>query len=477
MHKAVIAFGSNLGDKVGYIENAVSCLRARNINIIKVSRLYETKPMYYEQQDSFLNGAILVATTLPPLKLLDTLQEIENEQGRKRGIDKGPRTLDLDIIYYNGVHVDDKRLQVPHPRLLEREFVLRPFADVLPEHQILTSAFNLSAPAMPPRVSVFDALSAVLKPEEPVYPVTTLSSQWTPIVPTLLKPDGTTRVMAIINLTPDSFSDGGQLNESDESAFNYAKCVIRQGATILDIGGQSTRPQATRISAEDELARILPALRAFKNIPEVVSGQVLVSLDTFYADVARACREEGLIDMVNDVSGGALDSNMLSTVAKLGLPVILMHMRGTPETMTEAWATDYRSYGGVIPGVARELVATVESALSAGILPWRIILDPGLGFAKTAAQSIELLRTGPTGLVAAEPSLAGYPWLVAPSRKGFIGKATRVKEAQERDDGTAACITTAIATGADIVRVHNVERMARASGMADAIYRSTFDRF
>lgn len=474
MHQAVIAFGSNLGDRVSYIENALNSFQDRKIEIVKVSRLYQTKPMYYEQQDFFLNGVVLVTTSLSPIDLLDTLQQIENEHGRVRQIDKGPRTLDLDIIHYDGLHINEERLKVPHPRLLEREFVLRPFADVLPEHEILTSAFAPGESAHPAKLSVRDALGLTVNPEEPMHPVSMLSLQRSPSVPALTEPSGSSMIMAILNLTPDSFSDGGQLNESTEAAVTHARSAIAGGAKILDIGGQSTRPQATRISAEEELGRVVPALRAIRQIDEVASGEVLVSLDTFYAQVARVCAEESLVDIINDVSGGALDPDMLNTVAKLRLPIVLMHMRGTPETMTKAWATDYTSYGGVVAGVARELVATVEMALSAGILPWRIILDPGLGFAKTAAQSIEMLKAGPAALVAAEPSLAGYPWLVAPSRKGFIGKVTNNKEAHTRDDGTAACVTTAIATGADIIRVHNVPRMCQVSRMADAIYRATF---
>ena len=128
-HRAIIAFGSNVGDRVGYIENALRSLREEGITIVKLSRLYETKAMYYEAQDSFLNGAMLVRTSLAPLRLLDVLQKIELQQGRDRKIEKGPRTLDLDIILYESRHIEYERLKVPHPLMMEREFVLRPLAE------------------------------------------------------------------------------------------------------------------------------------------------------------------------------------------------------------------------------------------------------------------------------------------------------------------------------------------------------------
>jgi len=128
-HRAVVAFGSNLGDRVAHIENAIASMRAAGLQICKLSRLYETKPMYYDKQDSFLNGVAVVDTLLPPLELLGVLQRIEDEEGRIRNIDKGPRTLDLDIILYGREHFDHERLKVPHPLMLEREFVLRPLSE------------------------------------------------------------------------------------------------------------------------------------------------------------------------------------------------------------------------------------------------------------------------------------------------------------------------------------------------------------
>lgn len=163
-----------------------------------------------------------------------------------------------------------------------------------------------------------------------------------------------------------------------------------------------------------------------------------------------------------------MDSNMLRVMAETRKTVVLMHTRGTPSTMTSL--TNYPD--GVVKGVAHELSQRVTEALDAGIPPWRIILDPGIGFAKTLEQNLELLRAGTDGIIREAPDvLEGYPWLVGTSRKGFIGKITGVKEAKERVWGTASCVVAAVGGGADIVRVHDVSEMKEVVKMADAIYR------
>lgn len=279
-----------------------------------------------------------------------------------------------------------------------------------------------------------------------------------------------TLIMSILNITPDSFSDGGKLVPTDiDTIVTTARSHIAQGATILDVGGQSTHPKATMLPAAEELNRVLPALRAIRTIPEVACGKIAVSLDTFYSDVARPCMEEGLVDIINDISAGRLDPKMLSTVAEFQKTIVLMHMRGTPQTMVKMI-----NYGqeGVVNMVAHELAGRVRLALTAGIPPWRIILDPGIGFAKNELQNLELLRAGTDSI--AEKScrdLSGHPWLVGTSRKGFIQRITDSPNPEDRAWGTAGCITAAIAGGARIVRVHDVKEMSKVAKMADALYR------
>ena len=280
-----------------------------------------------------------------------------------------------------------------------------------------------------------------------------------------------TAIMAILNITPDSFSDGG-LHSADnlEHLSSAVKHSIRHGATILDIGGQSTRPKADLIPPDQELERILPVIRAIRAMPE--AENTAISIDTFYASVAKAAIDAGA-DIINDISGGLLDPKMLSTVASLNKTIVLMHMRGNPHTMTQLARYPY----GVVEGVAQELSQRVSAALEAGISPWRIVLDPGIGFAKDQSQNLELLRRfhelrehDESGGSVTQ-SLSGFPWLLGTSRKGFIGKITNTPDAAQRQMGTAATVTASIAGGADIVRVHDVAEMAQVVKMADAIYR------
>lgn len=277
-------------------------------------------------------------------------------------------------------------------------------------------------------------------------------------------PTRPTHVMAILNMTPDSFSDGGIHSPSDiNSTISAVKSFIAHGATMIDVGGQSTRPNATLLTADEELARILPVIHAIRSLPEASS--IAISIDTFYSAVARASIAAGA-DIINDVSGGTLDPAMLSTVAELGKSIILMHMRGTPHTMTKL--TSYPT--GLIHGLTTELSSRVAAGIAAGIPRWRMILDPGIGFAKNQAQNLTILSHLTT--LRQQPEFAGLSWLVGTSRKTFVGKITGVAEPSQRTWGTAATVTACVAGGADIVRVHDVKEMSQVARMADAIYRS-----
>lgn len=269
--------------------------------------------------------------------------------------------------------------------------------------------------------------------------------------------------MSILNVTPDSFSDGGKnFNTGEAELAHTIRSHISAGVTILDIGGQSTRPGAAQVSSQEELERVLPTVNIIKRLPE--AKNIAISIDTYRADVAEESIKAGA-HIINDVSAGMMDDNMLTTMGKLGCTICLMHMRGTPETMNKL--TSYPE--GLIEGVGRELLERVRAAEAAGVRRWRIILDPGIGFAKTQDQNLELLR-GLDELIK-YPGLEGFPWLVGTSRKAFIGKITGVQEANERIWGTAAAIVAAIKGGADIVRVHDVVEMGQVAKMADAIWR------
>ena len=191
-----------------------------------------------------------------------------------------------------------------------------------------------------------------------------------------------------------------------------------------------------------------------------------ISVDTYRAVVAEAAVRAGA-HIINDISAGMLDAEMLPTIARLECTYIMMHMRGTPATMQDEANCSYPD--GLLETVAQELRARVDAAQKAGIRRWHMILDPGVGFAKTTQQNLEILRN--MNRLRRLTQLEGIPWLVGSSRKGFIGQVTGVQEAKERTWGTAATVTAAVAGGADIVRVHDVEQMAQVVKMADAMYR------
>jgi 2-amino-4-hydroxy-6-hydroxymethyldihydropteridine diphosphokinase / dihydropteroate synthase len=395
---------------------------------------------------------------LRPHELLDALQAIENDLGRKRVIEKGPRNIDLDIVLYDNRTIADTRLNIPHKSMLEREFVLRPLADLIAQERL---------PPPHNSKSIASHLVALDKKsfEGKAMTVTQLSPHLPPIKAN--NPERQTLIMAVLNVTPDSFSDGGLHTTCAEPILESTiREFVQSGASIIDVGGQSTRPHANKISADEELARVLPAVKLIRKIVE--RSKVVISVDTFYSEVAKAAVEAGA-DIVNDVSAGTLDAEMLRTVAKLRKPIIMMHMRGDPSTMNKM--TSYPE--GIIQGVGQELVRRVEAASAVGIPRWRIILDPGIGFAKTQSQNLELLRRFDD--LRNFPGLQGFPWLVGTSRKGFIGKITGVKEARQRIWGTAAAVTASIQGGADIVRVHDVAEMRSVVQMADAIYRVKSD--
>lgn len=262
-----------------------------------------------------------------------------------------------------------------------------------------------------------------------------------------------TYLMGILNVTPDSFSDGGLFNTTS-AALAQAQTMVDAGADIIDIGGQSTRPGAEQITLTEELDRVLSVLQVIR--PKIT---IPISVDTTRAEVAQAAVEAGA-DIVNDISGGTYDPEMLPTVAKLDVPIMLMHIRGTPQTMQQH--TDYQDLMGEIYSF---LSQQIKTAITEGIKQEKIIIDPGIGFAKNYDQNLEIIRSLPT------LKTLKCPILVGASRKSFIGKILNEPEPKARVWGTAAACCAAIFNGADILRVHDVAEMRDVSLVADAIYR------
>ena len=269
--------------------------------------------------------------------------------------------------------------------------------------------------------------------------------------------------MSILNTTPDSFSDGGDNQVNDiEMLRTTLLSQVSAGSSIIDIGGQSSRPNAPDVTAEEEIGRVIPAIEAIKSLPE--AANLAISVDTYRAAVAEAAIQAGA-HIINDISAGKLDPEMLATIARLQCTYVMMHMRGTPATMTKEENCLYPT--GLIEEITSELETQIRKAKLSGVRTWRIIVDPGVGFSKTPEQNVEILRRLPE----LKKRFAVHPLLVGTSRKSFIGKLTGVDDPKKRGWGTAATVTAAVMGGADIVRVHDVKEMVDVVKMADSMYR------
>jgi dihydropteroate synthase len=259
-----------------------------------------------------------------------------------------------------------------------------------------------------------------------------------------------TVIMGILNVTPDSFYDGGRRSEPTRAIADGVE-MVQSGAEVLDVGGESTRPGARPVDEAEELDRVLPVIRGLRR--EVA---VPISIDTYKAGVARAALDAGA-DIVNDISALRFDPALVSLVAAEEVPVILMHMQGKPQTMQSE-----PRYNDVVREVRDFLAAQLYEAMDAGIAAERIILDPGIGFGKTLEHNLQLLRGLPT------LAALGQPLLVGASRKAFIGKILDL-DPDHRLEGSLAAAVAAVLGGANLLRVHDVAETCRAARMADAI--------
>lgn len=277
-----------------------------------------------------------------------------------------------------------------------------------------------------------------------------------------------TFIMGILNLTPDSFSGDGLLRSGNplQSAVEQAHQFVQEGADILDLGAESSRPGSETISAEQEIERLLPALRAIRP----AFPDILISIDTYKAETARICLENGA-DWINDIWGLKADAKLAKVIADQHANVVLMHNR-THESKVRDLGSLGRTYSGVQYGSLGDIVADLAESIAiakkAGVPDENIIIDPGIGFGKNTEINLAIIKNLDIfkGL--------GFPVLIGPSRKSFIGQVLDLP-VEEREEGTAAVVAIGIAHGADIVRVHNVRAIARVVHMSDAIVRGMSD--
>ncbi|HLD33771.1 MAG TPA: dihydropteroate synthase [Candidatus Nanoarchaeia archaeon] len=255
-------------------------------------------------------------------------------------------------------------------------------------------------------------------------------------------------IMGVLNVTPDSFSDGGVFFDV-RTALEHAKRMVAEGADIIDVGGESTRPGAEPVSVDEELRRVVPVVKELLNCV-----QVPISIDTMKPEVADACLKLG-VHMLNDVTG-LRDDRMVEVAARHNVPVIIMHMLGDPQTMQT-----HPDYKDVVKEVKQYLKKQADRAQAAGIN--QIIIDPGIGFGKTVEHNVQLIKH------IAEFKKLGYPVLMGVSRKSFIGKILGTDDPAQRLEGTLAAVTACVLNGADILRVHDVKECVRAVKIAEAI--------
>ncbi len=446
--EVLLSLGSNIGQRLDNLQRAVDAL-GQYIAVEALAPIYETEPWGLTEQPEFLNSCLKGKTRLDPESLLVVCKEIEINMGRAPGIRWGPRLIDIDILYFNAIELKTNRVQIPHPEIAERAFVLAPLTDIAPDHH---------DPVRGQRVS--EMLANISREGVKKVPLGEKMLRR----PVHLAWGIKTYVMAILNITPDSFSGDGilQSNSVVESAIEQVKQFARDGADIIDIGGESTRPGGKPISQESELERVLPIIEALRSEIDLP-----LSIDTYRSGVSSEALKSGA-DWINDVWGLRMDEEMASVAAEFDCPIVLMHNRSKPKDAVQEEKLGGRyigvEYENLIEDISRELDASISKAIDSNVSAANIIVDPGIGFGKTVSQNLHLLNQ----LDRIAPS--GYPLLVGPSRKSFIGYALNLP-IDQRLEGTAAAVAIAIDRGADIIRVHDVKSMSRVARMSDAIVR------
>lgn len=514
-HEAYIAFGSNEGNQVKNITDALDHLKKFGIKVMATSSLYISKPMYFRDQPDFFNGVIKISfENKSPHQLLKILKTIEYDYlKRVKQFENGPRALDLDILLFDNVIMNESDLTIPHRSMLERSFVLQPLCELLgpdyihpvsaePIHDHLRQLSELQTDESIQESSKIYQIVPILRLDPIANPLRFDHNENT----------HKTLIMGILNVTPDSFSDGGKYYSLKPDIIQErVSTLVQKGADIIDIGGLSTRPGSDEPTSQEELDRVIPAIRAIRDSSDPQVANVLISVDTYRAEIAEKCLQAGA-DIINDVSMGLYDDTLFDVVARHGCPYIVNHTRGTPKTMSKL--TVYNSNtdediienlvdistgqtitltnpatDNLVKGVSRELALQLLKAFDRGIKKWQIIIDPGIGFAKNLEQNLRLIKnasafkcysvninkrstTDPSNVNHHYISFYGSPLLLGTSRKKFLGTICNQLNPSERVISTAASVVACVEQKTDIVRVHDVREIKDAILIADAIYKS-----
>lgn len=408
---AYLSLGSNIEDRLSNIHQALDLLKKeKEVAIVDTSFLYlsEYQGALRVKGMGFLNAAVKVRTSHGPQELLALVKKIEYSIGRAKIEENDDRNIDLDIIFYNNLVVDSGNLTMPHPRMHLREWVLRPLLDIDPF--FIHPCYNTSVACLLESYlrKADHRIPMGLAPEdmpclnvERVIQLGRSLHKWD--VP------GRSLIMGILNVTPDSFSDGGSNLDPKDAEKRFFE-MVEQGADVIDIGGVSTRPGADEVEVSEEYSRVIPVLEAVRK----VNKDVVISIDTTTPEIAGECLKRGA-DLINTTVCTNKTQEMYKLIASSNIPIVIMHSRGTPKTMI-SFITDHRR-SELLEEVSRETNAILAEARRLGIYKWNIILDPGIGFAKTPVQNLDMIseyhRYHP---------FSSYPCLVGHSRKSFIQK-------------------------------------------------------
>ncbi len=397
MHTIYLSFGSNIGDRDTYLQQAIALL-SEHVFDIKQSHIYETKPCGYDHQNPFLNMVVEAKTTLSPRDLLNFTQHVEHSIERQKSIHNGPRTIDIDIVFYDDLIVNEPDLIIPHPRAYERDFVMIPMLDLNPN-------FSFQ------------------KPKE-TY---------------IMKRHIPTQIVGILNLSPESF--GSESYIDIPNILERVRVMIEEGADVIDIGAQSTKPGTEQLREEEELKRlenVIPSIK--KKFPNIQ-----LSLDTTRLSCARLAVKQG-IDMINDISGGRFSPEILSLIVNTDVKIVIVHSQGDFTSMHAQY-----TYTDIIEELKKYFQERIQEMLRAGVRRDQIILDPGIGFSKTSVENFEILKN------IKRLKKLGYPLYIGLSRKKFISIVLSKPDPKDRDVGSTVLHTLCMDKNVAYVRVHNVD--------------------
>jgi len=428
----ILGLGSNLGNRAIHLKRAISRLSRGGgavLHDVRLSRIYESPALTPAGAPDawdlpYLNCALSGETILEPDALLQHIQEIERSLGRQDHERWAPRVIDIDVLWWDGHEIRSDDLTIPHPEILKRPFVLEPLRDLIPD-SILDSE-TLEAHAS--RVGAMASAGEMAIPSP--------GADFEVRYPTL---------MGILNVTPNSFSDGGRFMEP-EAALEHARRLVKEGAGIIDVGAESTRPDGAALDQETEWARIEPVLHGLREIREELLplDPFLISIDSRNPSTVRSGLEIG-VDILNDVTGFTRPE-MLEIAEGTDVPLVFMHSLSIPVVKGESIPPDRDSVEFLLTW-AEERLAEFDRR---GIARHRLIFDPGIGFGKTARQSWHILDH-----VERFHDL-GLPLLIGHSRKSFL-EAVTDKPSAERDAETLAVSADLATKGVEILRVHDVK--------------------